>query len=247
MSLSSRSTKRPGPDHLISVTLVEVEPDNIGFCARLRRFTCHGTLPSDILSRIVTISKDNLCQALTRPLHPLWAGSASPGLRESGEPDTAATPAQSVGSALGEILQTLVLALVIFLLIRNVVQNFRIEGVSMEPNFQDGQFLFINRWSYCPGLHLDVPPLNRALVGHACLWQPQRGDVIVFRYPLDPTKDYIKRVIGLPVIRWLCAAARVYVNGQLLPEPYSPSCQQLQLAPGVVPAGDDLRHGRQPG
>lgn len=162
---------------------------------------------------------------------------ASSGLQETGEPNIVAPPTQSVGSALGEILQTLVLALIIFLLIRNVVQNFRIEGVSMEPNFQDGQFLFINRWAYCPGLHLDVPPLGLHWSATSCLWQPQRGDVIVFRYPLDPTKDYIKRVIGLPGDQVSVRYGHVYVDGQLLPEPYRPDAGSYSSPPMVVPAG----------
>ncbi len=162
---------------------------------------------------------------------------ASSDLRTSGEPDTAAPPTQSVGSALGEILQTLVLALIIFLLIRNVIQNFRIEGVSMEPNFQDGKFLFINRWSYCPGLHLDLLPLNLHWSATTCPWQPRRGDVIVFRYPLDPTKDYIKRVIGLPGDQVTVRSGGVYVDGQLLPEPYKPRPSNLSSPPVIVPAG----------
>ncbi len=129
----------------------------------------------------------------------------------------------SFGRALVDILQTLVLAGIVFLLIRNVVQNIRIEGVSMEPNFHDGQFLFINRWAYCPGLHLDVAPFNLHWAATRCLWQPQRGDVIVFRYPRDPTKDYIKRVIGLPGERVAVKNGQVYIDGTLLPEPFHPN------------------------
>lgn len=143
---------------------------------------------------------------------------------------------ESFGHVLGDILQTLVLAIVFFLLIRNVVQNFRIEGVSMEPNFHDSQFLFINRWAYCPGVHLDVAPLDLHFSRTRCLWQPQRGDVIVFRYPRDLTKDYIKRVIGLPGESVEVRNGQVFVNDQALPEPFQPNPGTYTSPPTVVPA-----------
>jgi signal peptidase I len=93
----------------------------------------------------------------------------------------------------------------------------------MEPNFHDGQFLFINRWAYCPGLHLDLAPLDLHWSRTRCIWQPQRGDVIVFRYPADPTKDYIKRVIGLPGEHVEVRNGQVFINGERLPEPFGPN------------------------
>lgn len=148
-----------------------------------------------------------------------------------------APPEESFGHVLGDILQTLVLAIIFFLLIRNVVQNFRIEGISMEPNFHDGQFLFINRWAYCPGVHLDVSPLDFHFSRTRCLWQPQRGDVIVFRYPRDPSKDYIKRVIGLPGESVEVRNGEVFINGQALPEPFQPNPGTYSSPATVVPAG----------
>jgi len=126
-------------------------------------------------------------------------------------------------SVLGEFVQTILLAIVIFLLIRNVIQNFRIDGASMEPNLHDGQFLIINRFAYCPGLHLDLPPLGIDLDKTWCVNQPQRGDIIVFQYPRDPSRDFIKRVIALPGETVEIRAGDVYVNGQLLPEPFGPN------------------------
>ena len=99
--------------------------------------------------------------------------------------------------ALREIAETIILTLVIFLLIRTVVQNFRVEGMSMEPNFHDGQFLLINKLAYKLG---DL----------------ERGDVIVFRYPRDPSRDFIKRVIGLPGETVEIINGQVYINGELL-------------------------------
>ncbi len=122
-----------------------------------------------------------------------------------------------------ELLQTVLLALIIFLLIRNVVQNYRVDGISMKPNFHDGQFLFTNRFAYCPGIHIDLTPLEVQYDRAWCIRQPERGDVIVFHYPRDPSRDFIKRVIGLPGETVEIRSGRVYINNVQLPEPFGPN------------------------
>ncbi len=116
-----------------------------------------------------------------------------------------ATPQPSIwtglGTALRELVETLLLTLIIFLLIRFAVQNFRIEGFSMEPNFHDGEFLLVNKLVYM-------------------LHPPERGDVIVLKYPPVPSRDFIKRVIGLPGDRIEIINGKVYINGDALDEPY---------------------------
>lgn len=106
-----------------------------------------------------------------------------------------------LGTALRELIETLLLTLIIFLLIRFAVQNFRIEGFSMEPNFHDGEFLLVNKIVYM-------------------LHAPERGDVVVLRYPPVPSRDFIKRVIGLPGDRVEIINGRVHINGEMLSEPY---------------------------
>src|SRR5437588_2430084 len=89
-------------------------------------------------------------------------------------------PAQRKGSHLArEIVETIALTLIIFLVIRFAIQSYRVEGVSMQPGLQSDEYVLVNKISY---------------LFHA----PEHGDVIVFHYPLDTTKDFIKRVIGLP-------------------------------------------------
>lgn len=86
-------------------------------------------------------------------------------------------------------------------------QPVRVEGTSMVPMLQDQDRLFINKLAYHVG---DV----------------QRGDVVVFRYPRDQTKSYIKRVIALPGDTIRIDHGRVYVNGAHLSEPYVPTRYQ---------------------
>jgi signal peptidase I len=117
---------------------------------------------------------------------------------------------------LRELIETLILTLVIFLLIRFAVQNFRIEGFSMEPNFHDGQFLFVNKLVYM-------------------LHSPERGDVIVFVPPNNSTRDFIKRVIGLPGDRVEMVNGKVIVNGEELSEEYPLNTATYSMAPVIVP------------
>jgi signal peptidase I len=137
-------------------------------------------------------------------------------------PRTGTEPASFMSAAM-ELVQTVVLALVLFLLIRNVIQNFRIDGISMEPNFHNGQFLIVNRFAYCPGLHLEIRPLNIQWEKTWCVRQPKRGDVIVFEYPKDLSRDFIKRVIGLPGETVEVKGGKIFVNDQLLPELFGPN------------------------
>jgi signal peptidase I len=102
---------------------------------------------------------------------------------------------------LRELIETIVLSLVIFLLIRQVVQNYRIESHSMEPNFYEGQFILVNKMAYRLG-------------------SPERGDVLVFHNPNNVKEDYIKRVIGLPGDTLEIHDGKVFINGRELVEKY---------------------------
>jgi len=154
-------------------------------------------------------------------------------------PVPAAPPRPSAGAIAREVLETVLLTLLIFLLIRNVVQNFRVEGSSMEPNLHDRQFLVVNRFAYCPGLHLDLPFLGIQWQKVWCVWEPKRGDVVVFDAPDRPpgqSKDYVKRVIGLPGETIQLSAGQLLIDGQPVDEPYGTrrntrSAQPLTLGP----------------
>lgn len=104
------------------------------------------------------------------------------------------------------LAQGVILAFVLGGLIHTFVATpFRISGISMEPNFVDGQFLLVDKLSY--------------LIG-----RPNRGDVVVLRFPANPTKKlFIKRIVGLPGETILIRAGRVEVNNVPLTEAFRPS------------------------
>jgi signal peptidase I len=110
-------------------------------------------------------------------------------------------------------IQVALLALTIALfVITFVVQAFRIPSGSMEDTLLVGDYLLVDKTRFGPGGHWhDVLPY-RAI---------RRGDIVVFRYPVDPTQHFVKRVIGLPGDRIRLWRSHVYINGDLQHEPYA--------------------------
>jgi signal peptidase I len=101
--------------------------------------------------------------------------------------------------------------IVIVLLIRSFLfEPFRIPSDSMMPTLLDGDFIFVNKFTY--GLRL--PVLNTEIVP---MGEPQRGDVVVFRLPSEPSINYIKRLVGLPGDQVVVRDRRLYINGELQP------------------------------
>ncbi|HSR46933.1 MAG TPA: signal peptidase I [Anaerolineales bacterium] len=118
-----------------------------------------------------------------------WGASTSPGF------------GARLARLLGELLQTLLVAAVIFLAVNFVTARIRVEGSSMEPSLHDGELVVVNRLAY--------------------RWSdPERGDIVVFRFPLEPDRRFIKRVIGLPGEVVVIVDGQVLVNGARLEEPY---------------------------
>ena len=92
-----------------------------------------------------------------------------------------------------DIIETLVLAVVLFVGINLVSARVRVDGFSMRPTLEDGEFVLVNKMSYRFG-------------------EVERGDIIVFHFPLNPSEELIKRVIGLPGDRVLVENNQVFVN-----------------------------------
>ena len=117
------------------------------------------------------------------------------------QPDVENNPTGSLKRIVLDILETLILAVVLYFGINAVSVRVRVDGFSMNPTLQDGEYILINRLAYKIG-------------------NPVRGDIVVFSFPMDPKQDLIKRVIGLPGETVSVQDGKVMINGVPLEEPY---------------------------
>jgi signal peptidase I len=205
-----------------------------------------------------------LVDVANRPGAPVEAGSepAPPdGAAASGESDSGETTPSVAGNgktrsrhALREIIETVVITLLVFVVVRSVIQNFKVEGDSMLPTLHSDQYLLVNKALY---FQYDANFLQRIFDSSVqpdmryLFHGPQRGDIVVFLSPTEP-QDFIKRVIategetvevkydpdpignpGAP-----CGGCGVYVNGVKLDEPYVKATPNYAVGPIVVPKGD---------
>jgi signal peptidase I len=100
-----------------------------------------------------------------------------------------------------DILETLVLAAVLFFGINAISVRVRVDGTSMIPTLKNGEYILVNKLAYRTG-------------------EPQRGDIVVFIFPMNPQEDLIKRVIGLPGEMVSVHNGVVSINGVVIEEPY---------------------------
>lgn len=116
--------------------------------------------------------------------------------------------------------------ILVVLVIRSfIAEPFRIPSGSMLPTLHVGDFILVNKFSY--GVRL--PVLNTKIIDVA---EPQRGEVLVFRYPKNPEVDYIKRVVGLPGDKVGYFNKTIYINGEaVVQEPKEKSARLLGLVP----------------
>ena len=123
---------------------------------------------------------------------------------EGAPPPQTADAKQTTGtiSWVRDLFLSVLIAIVVILFL---YQPVKVEGTSMQPSLENDERVFINKFLYRFGIS-----------------EIKRGDTVVFWYPNDTSKSYIKRVIGLPGDRVELSTGKVYVNGQLLQEPYVP-------------------------
>jgi signal peptidase I len=138
--------------------------------------------------------------------------------------------AGKVRSVVREYVEAALWALVITLFLRAfVIQAFRIPSASMENTLLIGDFLFVNKFEYGPKIpftHIRLPGIR----------EPRRGDVIVFQFPQDPSKDFIKRCVATEGQTLEVRNKQVLVDGRPLDESYA-----IHSDPTVRPAGIDSR------
>lgn len=167
-----------------------------------------------------------------------------------GGPAAVAVPARQgsifrpLGRGLREIAETVILALLIFLLVRAVVQNFQVEGSSMNPTFEHEWYVLVNKSLYWE-INLDtvskfIPFVDPGDDATRYLFRgPKRGDVIVFRSPTvpedAPERDFIKRIIGLPGERIEVRDCTVFIDGLPLAEPYIKELPRYTHEPETIP------------
>src|SRR4249919_2827353 len=118
---------------------------------------------------------------------------------------SASTVRTSIWSALSWVRDLAFSVLIAVILIVFIYQPVKVEGTSMMPTLTDQERIFINKFTY-----------------HFGLGSIERGDMVVFWFPLDPSKSYIKRVIGVPGDTVYIDAGQVYLNGRALNESYVP-------------------------
>ncbi|MGB9711875.1 MAG: signal peptidase I [Dissulfurimicrobium sp.] len=138
------------------------------------------------------------------------------------------------GKAVWEYIQAILIALILALTIRTfVIQAFKIPSGSMMQTLLVGDHLLVNKFIY--GVR---NPFTQTL------WikgeKPKRGDVIVFIYPLDPSKDFIKRVIGIGGDTVEIINKKVYVNGRLYPDPPGVQHTDPRILPASVSPRDNM-------
>lgn len=156
-------------------------------------------------------------------------------------------------SKIRDYAETLAIALLIALFVRTfVVQAFKIPSSSMVPTLLVGDHILVNKFIY----GIRIPLIGKKMLTFA---SPERGDVIVFIYPRDRSKDFIKRVIGLPGEKVEIIGRNIYINDRLIDDPwgYYPAdvgswhaASREHFGPKTIPQGmlfvlGDNRHNSQ--
>ena len=148
--------------------------------------------------------------------------------------------ASSLRVLVRESFETIILALLVFMVLHISIQNYKVEGPSMQPTLNQNEYLIVNKLVYLnfdPAEVLDALPFFEGesdAAGRYLFHPPVRGEVVVFRSPRDPERDFVKRVIGLPGDTVEIVQGTVYVNGLQLVEPYLDRRDNTTMAPVKV-------------
>jgi signal peptidase I len=153
-------------------------------------------------------------------------------LEETPIPAPSVRPKKSI---FREYAEALLLAVILALFIRTfIIQAFKIPSGSMKPTLLIGDHILVNKFIYgvkIPFLDFTIVPIK----------DPQRGDIVVFKFPEDPKKDFIKRVIGVPGDTVQIRNKKVYINGEAIRDPYG-----NYMDPHIIPGGAQPRDNLSP-
>jgi signal peptidase I len=128
-----------------------------------------------------------------------------------------ADKSQKKSGGFGETVSVIVQALLLALVIRTFLfQPFSIPSGSMRPTLLEGDYLFVTKWAYGYSKH-SLPFSPDLFSGRIFGSDPERGDVVVFKFPPNPSLDYIKRVIGLPGDTVQVRDGQLFINGEAVP------------------------------
>ena len=137
-----------------------------------------------------------------------------------------------------EILETILLALAVFLIVQTSVQTVRVEGLSMDPTLTHGQILIVNKLVYINPPFVSGEGLNHSEERRIPFFRsPSFGDLIVFHLEDDPERDLIKRVIGVPGDTVRVTNGFVYVNNRIIQEPYVANRGGTFASPEIIRPG----------
>lgn len=213
------------PDNLLDDTLSEVAPAHRPGAADAGLDPQLELAPAQVVTGEAPVEIEEAAEPV--PAEPVPAGPVAP----------APPPAKSFWR---EVLETVLLTVMIFFLVKGLVANFRILGTSMEPNFHTDQLVLVNKAAY---FHVDINDWLKLIPGvhpdgQNMVWLfggPHRGDVLIFEPPDVVNEDYIKRVIGLPGDKVEVKSGKVYVNDKAIDEPYIREAPFSPFAATVVP------------
>lgn len=144
-------------------------------------------------------------------------------------------------SIVREYIEAIIFALIIALLIRSfIVQAFKIPSGSMKNTLLIGDHILVSKFAY--GIHIpnEIPFTNIKLFPDIRLLpkDPSRGDIIVFKFPKDETRDFIKRVVGVPGDKIQLIRQKLYVNDKPVEEPYTIHLDPAEGSQPVAPRDD---------
>ena len=152
-----------------------------------------------------------------------------------------------------EIIETIILSLLLFIGIQFAVQTYQVEGASMRPTLSPGQYLLVNKIVY---RHLNLATAEGdfrrdEFAEDGIIFPfhpPQHGEVVIFNFPNDPSRDFVKRVIGIPGDMVEIRGGHTFVNGKQIQEGYAELDDLDEMESLEVPAnsyfmmGDNRKH-----